>query len=300
MTTKTIESHWARGQRDLLQRCLDAGDVIAFVCTDAHGLVTRRGRRPEDTPGYPGLVQDLGPGYPVPFSDSALHGTRAPHRWPGCRVWICAFGQDVVERGTEVVSRRRTWIGNVAPSEALDSRIGVRLGRLDLAGANLQGAVLPRTDLTHADLADADLRRSELRCSRLVCARLRRTDLRDAKLDGADLSGALVDRALLNGADLRRARLSGADLRHARLSGADLAGASLELACLVGTDLAYVGLSRTDLTGADLAGADLTGADLTGAELEAAGFARANLAGARVGEKWRGRLSGYVGEPEWI
>ena len=193
----TTESHLTTEQRELMQRCIDDGDTIAYVCTDAHGYPCNGGTARPGEHARPGWVQDLGPGRLVPCTHEALHGTHQPHRWCGSRVWVCAFGPVVVVGSDKISARRRTWIGEVLPHEALDPRVGVRLGRRDLAGADLAGADLDGSLLMSSALSDA----------RLVDADLTMAELTGATLTGANLSGASLTGANLSGANLTRAKI---------------------------------------------------------------------------------------------
>jgi len=92
-------------------------------------------------------------------------------------------------------------------------------------------------------------------------------------LDGLDLKGAVLDALQApygrwRRTNLRQASLQGACLHDTDLQGADLAGADLRQAVLVHADLREADLRDADLRRADLRGADLRGADTTGARLE--------------------------------
>jgi hypothetical protein len=128
----------------------------------------------------------------------------------------------------------------------------MRLGGVDLGGADLTGAHLERTDLGGAHLERAHLRGAHLEESNLWGAHLERADLLNAQLKGANFGHAHLEGAFLGDAHLERAglvsaQLKGAILMYANLKGADLTGAHLEDADLDSADLDETNL--TDVVG---------------------------------------------------
>ena len=200
---------------------------IGYWCSDSLGCPANGGTSADGLFAKPGLIQKVEGPLEI-CTSSALHITSDPLRWRGSRVWICALHGEVQNEADKSASLKREIIGEVLPEDCVcNPRIGARLGRKDLAGANLTGANLSGADLSRADLAGAILT--------------------EADLYGANLTGANLRGADLSGADLRRANLTEAKLSEADLTGANFSGA--------------------DLTGGFLFVANLTVADFTGAFL---------------------------------
>ena len=152
----------------------------------------------------------------------------------------------------------------------------IRLGKFDLAGA----------DLRNAELARAELHGANLKLALLGGADLRRADLSNANLAGADLTNAKLYRTGLTDSNLEGADLREADLAWATLGGARLYGAKLQKAILEGADLG----------GADLTFANLTGADLRRAQLVKTNLNHADITNCRVygASVWGVRLSNAI------
>jgi hypothetical protein len=172
--------------------------------------------RHDATPPHAGWIERTN-GPIAQCEPGTLHATRAPIRWPGCRVWIVALVGPREDWPDEHKSgaMRREWIGEVLREDADragDVPLSARLRADNLSGAYLGGANLCGADLGSANLGSAYLSSA---------------DLRGAYLCGADLCGANLRGADLSSADLRGADLRGADLRGADLCGADLCGAYL-------------------------------------------------------------------------
>ena len=171
------------------------------------------------------------------------------------------------------------------------------LGRLEVAGLDLEGVYLYKANLLGARLEHSKLNQADLRKANLAGAYLPGAGLAYAKLSDANLDGATLDDANLYGASLERATLSKGRLRRANLSSAKASGASLVEADLRGAgltnthltgarlrkvDLRETRLSETDLSYAHLNEAQLTGAELNGAQLHEADLEMANLAAAKI------------------
>lgn len=171
------------------------------------------------------------------------------------------------------------------------------LGRLAVAGLDLEGVYLYKANLLGArlersNLNQADLRKANLAGAYLPGAGLAYANLSDANLDGATLEdanlyGASLERTTLSKGCLRRANLSSARASGAWLVEADLRGAGLTNTHLNGArlgkvDLRETRLSETDLRYAHLKEAQLTEAELNGAQLQEADLEQANLAGAKI------------------
>ena len=96
-------------------------------------------------------------------SGHALHATRDPHRWAGCRVWIVALiGERIDGSDHKSAALCREIVGEVLPEDASDLRVAVRVGIRNLAGANLAGANLYGANLAGANLYGANLIRANL------------------------------------------------------------------------------------------------------------------------------------------
>jgi len=142
-----------------------------------------------------------------------------------------------------------------------------RLGKLNLAGADLiavdvQFANLIEGDLTKVSFQEADLFRTSFEL----------TDLSDANLSKANLSESTFFKTKLNGANLRDAVLVASSLEQATAHNANLILADLSEAHLLMTDL-----TGANLTGANLSNANLEAAILTGARLSLTRLTGANL-----------------------
>lgn len=121
------------------------------------------------------------------------------------------------------------------------------LQNANLQEANLNHANLEKAKLIQAKLQDAsikwsildgaELHKAELDNARLRGTSLRGADLQDAnleaaELDGADLQGAKFWRTSLQKTNLKEAKLQGANLKEAQMEKADLSSANLEKADL--------------------------------------------------------------------
>lgn len=171
---------------------------------------------------------------------------------------------------------------------------GVCLYRANLTGAQLEGSNLQGADLRKADLSDAQLPEASIAGANLAGARLDGATLDDANLFGASLEGTSLRRASLQRATASSIKASGAWLTEADLRGAALTNAHLNGAWLSRADLRQARLLETDLSYANLDDADLTAAELNGARLREASLKRAKLAGTKVvySDLSRARLEG--------
>ena len=180
---------WTRAQQRRLAKLLplnDSPDVwLGFWCSDQHGRPANGGT---GGPVSVGQEQTLTGDLEI-CTANALHGTREPHRWAGCRVWIVALHGKREEHSDKAGALRREVIGEVTPLDCIDPRIAVKIGdKLDcLDGASLVGARLDRASLVGARLDGASLVGASL-----VGARLDRASLVGASLVGASLVGASV------------------------------------------------------------------------------------------------------------
>lgn len=159
---------------------------------------------------------------------------------------------------------------------------GVYLYKANLLGARLERAKLSRADLRKANLAGAYLPGAGLAYANLSDANLDGATLEDANLHGASLERTTIIKGCLRRANLASAKASGATLVEADLRGAGLTNTHLNGAQLRKVDLRETRLSETDLRYAHLKEAQLTGAELNGAQLQEADIERANLAGAKI------------------
>jgi uncharacterized protein YjbI with pentapeptide repeats len=259
------KSHWTKRQVQSLNKAIREGATIAFTLTGPDGEPCNGGVSPQEEYAKPGLVQESkGPFefcYPGVF-----HATLEPHRWEGSRVWIVALYGKVQKEGNayKLGALKREFIGEVLAHEALDPRVGVRLGRKDLAGADLSYANLYKVNLSEASLYRAGLYGANLHGARLSGAGLSEANLSGADLTGADLSGTNLRGAYLNGANLSCADLTGADFRGANLNKANLSRA----------DFRRANFRRVSLSEANLNEANLSGANLGDWERGPDGFAR--------------------------
>lgn len=216
-----------------------------------------------------------------------LYASRAAEAVPALQRAVALTTSD--PDAASLLTQARFRLGDATALDGLRNFQGIRLGRLDVTGRDLQGATFTdaaidefragRADLRAASFrnaffreASADLHAADLRQADLVGLEAKRINLDAARLDGARLDGASLDGARMAGASLRyvhaeNAKLENGDFRGASLTGATLRGSALRYAnfanaSLRGTDLRGANLRATDLRGADLRGADLTGADL--------------------------------------
>ena len=148
-------THWTDAQRTRLTACIDAGDTIAFWCSDAFGRPSNGGdiTIPRAAPG----VIHTASGQRL-CEAGALHATREPHRWAGVRVWIVACRDLVGAQHDKLGCRERETLGEILPEEAIVASVAARLdpARAYLAGAYLAGAYLARANLDGANLAGAN------------------------------------------------------------------------------------------------------------------------------------------------
>ena len=161
---RAAQTGWTAKQRNHLRRLMRQGARIAYWCSDAQGRPANHRMEPAEAPAWaarPGLVQEVA-GPLRACSEHALHATLEPHRWAGCRVWVVGLVGEVVEGADRLACLRREIVGEVLPECALDPSVGVRVGRRDLAGANLSGANLSWANLSGADLSGAYLSESRL------------------------------------------------------------------------------------------------------------------------------------------
>jgi len=240
-------------QQKRLRELHDDPDAwITYWCSDQWGRSANGGSTDRQWHAEPGKVQKIDDGLKLAAcprrGEGGLHGTRHPHQWKGCRVWIVALLGERVGGDGKQAARRREIICEVRPEDVFSPQIAARfemvehLRDADLWGAYLCGADLRGADLRYAkawgadlgyvnlrdaDLRYADLRGADLRYVNLRDADLRYVNLRDADLWGADLCGADLRDADLWGADLCGADLRGADLRYAKAWGADMQDADL-------------------------------------------------------------------------
>jgi uncharacterized protein YjbI with pentapeptide repeats len=272
--------HWTKRQVQSLNKAIEDGATIAFTLTGPDGEPCNGGESSQDQYARPGLVQESdGPLRLCEYG--VFHATLEPHKWNGSRVWIVAlYGEVKCEANTyKLGALKREFIGEVLAHEALDSRIGVKLGRKDLAGsdfkeASLKGASLNGANLTGVNLSGASLSWAYLNETNLSGANLSKTNLRIANLNKANLTGADLSRANLCRASLNKVDLSGAKLHGASLYEADLSGANLSGASLNGASLNCADLGGANLSGADLGDARLSWANLGNWERGPDGFAR--------------------------
>ena len=225
---KHIKISWNSVQKKRLQKLLNEQKKtpdsvwIGYWNSDQFGRPNNGGNIISSA--SPGIIHNIKG--ELEICSNGLHATKVPHQWQGCRIWIVALLGNRIDEKNKSAGIRREIIGEVLPEECLDDRIGVKIGRKDLSGADLGGANLSRANLNGANLSGANLYR----------AHLNRANLSRANLNGANLSGANLYRAYLSGADLSGANLNGANLSGADLSGANLNGANLRGAYL-GSDI---------------------------------------------------------------
>ena len=158
-----VMPHWTTIQRDRLRACIEAGDTIAYWCSDAFGRPSNGGNITIER-AAPGVVHTA-PGAEL-CAPGTLHATEQPHRWAGLRVWIVACRGVIGRQHDKLGCREREILGEILPEEAIEPSVAIRVGAradlagADLAGANLAGANLARAYLAGADLAGADLARA--------------------------------------------------------------------------------------------------------------------------------------------
>jgi hypothetical protein len=252
---------WTDAQREHLARCIECGDCITYLCSDAQGRPAWY--QPDDFV-WPGMIQELDQA--LEFGARMLYGTDQPHRWYGARVWVVSLAGEVkFDDDAKLGALRREIIGEVLPDHAWDESCGVRVGRQDLAGSFLCNAYLE-----DANLEGADLRTSDLRVANLCGANLRNAKLWRANLGGANLWGANLEGATLGNCNLGGANLRDADLRFANLYGANLRDAKLLRANLHSANLQYAELCDARLQEANLAGVDLLDTHTNGANFDSA------------------------------
>ncbi len=167
---------WSEAQSEHLKSLIDRNATIAYWNSDQHGLPANGGTTRK--PVYPGLVQTIGGPLEL-CGPGALHATKSPHKWAGCRVWVVGLVGDVQSQEDKFGALIREIVGDILPSDCvemqLDDSVKVRIGINILPNANLFGA---------------NLRGANLRGANLCGANLRSADLRGANLQGADLFGA--------------------------------------------------------------------------------------------------------------
>jgi hypothetical protein len=220
---KNHESHWTKRQVRSLNKAIREGATIAFTLTGPEGEPCNGGESSQDQYARPGLTQESKGPFKLCYP-GVFHATLEPHRWEGSRVWIVAlYGKVECEANTyKLGALKREFIGEVLAHEAMDPRIGIKLGRKDLAGSDLSGASLYEADLCGADLSGAklhgayfyrvNLSEANLRGANLSYETLYETDLSKANLEGTNLRWANFNKASLSEANLYKANLNGANL----------------------------------------------------------------------------------------
>ena len=153
MTTNT---HWTDTQRTRLRACIEAGDTIAYWCSDAFGRPSNGGNITIER-AAPGVVHTA-PGAEL-CAPGTLHATEQPHRWAGLRVWIVACRGVIGRQHDKLGCREREILGEILPEEAIEPSVAIRVGAgADLAGANLARAYLARANLARAiEIDDAEI-----------------------------------------------------------------------------------------------------------------------------------------------
>lgn len=134
--------------------------------------------------------------------------------------------------------------------------LGIKTGRLNLAGAFLAEADWPEVDLTRCDLSRAIFTR----------ANLEHAQLGDATACGADFASANLQRVFLSRVNASDANFVGANLSSARggkviLESANLSSADLTEARLLGSNLKSSNLKQAILRHACLASSDFHNAN---------------------------------------
>ncbi|MBI1206625.1 MAG: protein kinase, partial [Azospirillum sp.] len=171
----------------------------------------------------------------------------------------------------------------------------LRLGTVNMAGAELAGAVFSCSDLLGADFSSANLFCADFAGANLRYARFDNCDLRGARFDNADLTGSSLE-----GADCREGSLlvqgddrsfspvgtetpTAASFRTVNLSGAVLRRADLRSARFTEALLEKTDLSEADLRGASLRGARIIDVVFAGAEFAQCDFTGAAFSGVDTG-----------------
>ena len=147
------QTHWTDEQREHLARLIREGAKILYWCSDAHGRPANHSLDCMDARMWtarPGMTQKLSVSEVSICGPNALHGTIAPHKWKGVRVWMVGLVGALDSEEDKFGALQREIIGEILPEECLDASIAVRIGRKDLSGADLSGA-----DLSGADLSGA-------------------------------------------------------------------------------------------------------------------------------------------------
>jgi hypothetical protein len=195
--------HWTKRQVRSLNKAISKGATIAFTLTGPKGEPCNGGLSPQDQYAKPGLLQESDGPLRLCYS-GVFHATLEPHKWNGSRVWIVALYGEVQKKGdaSKLGALKREFIGEVLAHEAVDPRIGIKLGRKDLAGSDLKEASLKGASLNGANLTGVNLSGASL-----SWAYLSETNLSGANLSGASLNGASLSCADLEGADLSEANL---------------------------------------------------------------------------------------------
>lgn len=220
MTTKIHRGtpHWTRAQQHRLSALLRAqaqdpdNTWVGYWNSDQHG-------RPANNQGNggsaatPGLVTTV-TGPLILCTSHALHATRAPNVWLGCRVWIVALLGLRRHEENKAGALVREIVGEILPEECLDPKIFVR------CYPNLSYSDLSYSDLRGSDLRGSNLRGSNLRGSDLGYSNLRGSDLSYSDLGGSDLGGSNLRGSDLRCSNLRGSNLGGSDLRGSNLFGA--------------------------------------------------------------------------------
>lgn len=182
---------------------------------------------------------------------------------------------------------------------------GIRVGYLDMSGANLVGQNLSNSwfglaTLTDADFTDAEIRGAAFRNLSVdqlySTASYQAHDLTAINLGNTNLSGVNLAGQMLASADFSNS-YGGADCNiydNTSCIGANLTGANLSQANLTNADF-----SGTEVTGSEgqyypFPGANLTGANLSGADARGANFFLATLDGANTSNliQVNGHISG--------
>jgi uncharacterized protein YjbI with pentapeptide repeats len=227
------------------------------------------------------FVRDRAPSYPPERApglwDSS--GNRWMHPPTGTSDWPKSYKSSA--RPTSDVQAALTSLAN-RPRRPYSERVKIRLGGLDLSGADLSHANLINADLSGANLYFAKLPGADLSGAVLAGARLASADMFRAVLVETDLSRGDLARTILTEARLTRVDLGGANLRGASLRGATLFGANL-----VGADLSDASMDVAKLTGANLSAAiarrvsmkltNLVGTTITGTDFRETSLSEAIL-----------------------
>lgn len=192
----------------------------------------------------------------------------------------------LLRQGFKVWNKWRQQNPEIIPELKAADLTGLKLFKVDLAGADLSEADFSGTSLYKANLSGANLCKANL-----STAILQEADLSGASLIEANLKDKQFFQTNLSGANLSRANLSGAKFYRTNLSGADLSGQNLSEKDLSETNFSRATLSETNFSRANLRWTNLAGANLTGTNLNKADLKHANLRQARIqettiDEKW--------------